>query len=105
VPATGGTVSGHVVPAATVDDADVVVATQALAAGAETRTLVVRTAPASVALGVESWSLDALPPGGYALAVERRTIDSAGDESTRSGAPVDVTLAPGGSTTVDLVGP
>jgi hypothetical protein len=100
-----GAASGHVVPAATDADADLVVATQQLTAGTETRTLVVRTAPATVVSGVESWSLDALPPATYSVAVERRTLDTAGNETVTDGTPSNVTVASGATATVDLAIP
>ena len=100
-PALTGSAGGSVTPTATLDDADTVVATQTLQA----HDLVVRTAAATVANGVESWSLTALPAGVYGVAIVRRTVDSTGAETEHDGVPVNVTVASGAQATVDLVAP
>jgi hypothetical protein len=104
-PALTGSAGGNVTPAASVDDADTVVATQTLLAGGSPHDFVVRTAAATVASGVESWSLEALPAGAYGIAVVRRTVDSTGAETEHDGVPVNVMVASGAQATVDLVAP
>lgn len=99
--AGAGRVTGSVTPASEADG-DVVSARQSLDAGGTPRTLVVRTAVPVVSSGVESYAMELLPAGGYALDVVRRTVDADGNETSRQSAAVSVTVAPGGTAVANL---
>lgn len=104
--AAWGGIAGSVTPVATEADADLVEARRALDAGGVERTFVVRTAPAVVAAGVESYALELLPAGPYGLLLTRRTVDPAtGAETVRTSATSAVTVAGGATATANLVVP
>jgi Domain of unknown function (DUF4382) len=105
---TGG-IAGTVLPAAVDPVVDMVQARLPLLAGAATQTLIVRTVPADVSTSGETYALPALPvtpPGtSYAVVVERRGYDSAGNGTVTYSTPVDVTVAPGARSSLNLTGP
>ena len=90
------------VPSASESQADEVQARQSLDAGGTPRTLVVRTAPGTVASGTEHYSFPTLPAGAYTVLVTRRTLDGDGNETVTISAPLDASVPAAGSATADL---
>ena len=89
-----GAVSGGVLPAAGVDDADEVDVRETLAATPlDVLPFVVRITLPTETAGVESYAVDALPFGTYSLQLLRRTIAADGSKSTAASAAASATLA------------
>jgi hypothetical protein len=106
--AATGTVTGAITPAAIDPQVDGVQARLPLAAGGSTQTFIVRSAPATVTATSETYSLPLLPvvppTTTYSLVVERRSLDSSGNETVRVFAPPDLAVVPGANI-ADIVFP
>jgi hypothetical protein len=100
-----GGVTGKITPTATADDADTVVLEQALDAGGAPQTFILRTGDATVTGTTESYAFDGLPAGGYALSVERRTMDATGLETVKTSPAVSAAVTAGATVTADLALP
>ena len=97
-----GTLSGEISPAADESQADEVQVRQTLDAGGAPRTLVVRTAPGTVASGSETYSAPSLPAGAYTVLATRRTVDGEGNETVTVSGPVNASVPAAGAETANL---
>jgi hypothetical protein len=101
-----GTLSGELSPAADESQADEVQVRQGIDAGGTPRTLVVRTAPGTVASGTsETYSAPNLPAGAYTVLATRRTVDLEGNDTVTVSAPVDASVPAAGTGNADLTLP
>ncbi len=104
-----GSLAGAVTPVATESQADMVEARLPLDAGGVLQPFVVRTVAAAVAAGAESYAIPALPTAApsraYTVVGDRKTVDSAGNETVTMSPPVTASVAPGATATADLVFP
>jgi hypothetical protein len=75
---------------------------QSLDAGGSPRTLIVRTAPGTVASGSESYSVPGVPAGAYTVLATRRTVDGDGNETVTLSGIVSASIPAGGTATGDL---
>jgi hypothetical protein len=102
-----GTIQGAVTPAITdpLTQSDEVTLLGTVAVATVDRTFVLRTQPASVSGGAESYQLDLLPPASYSLFVTRATADGAGGFTYADGPTSSATVTSGATTTADLSAP
>lgn len=100
-----GTLSGGISPAANESQADEVQVRQSLDAGGSPRTLIVRTAPGTVASGSESYSVPGVPAGAYTVLATRRTVDGDGNETVTVSGTVSASIPAAGTATADLTLP
>ncbi|HSD20493.1 MAG TPA: DUF4382 domain-containing protein [Anaeromyxobacter sp.] len=100
-----GALSGEISPAANESQADEAQVRQSLDAGGTPRTLVVRTAPGTVASGSETYSAPSLPAGAYTVLATRRTVDGEGNETVTVSGPVNASVPAAGTETADLAFP
>ena len=105
--ASTGSVAGAVSPVALESQADTVEARLPLDAGGVLQPFVVRTVTASVAAGVESYAIPALPTAApsraYTLVGDRRSLDTAGNETVVTSSPVTASVVPDATATADIV--
>ncbi|BDG09568.1 DUF4382 domain-containing protein [Anaeromyxobacter paludicola] len=101
-----GSITGAVTPAAGDADADAIVVRQRLDAGTlDVHPFVVRVTLPTEASGVETYTVDALPPATYGLVLERRTVASDGTETTAATASVDAAVLAGAPITLNFTAP
>lgn len=102
--ASGG-VAGAIAPPPAEGEFDEVVVLGTVEVDGTDRTFVLRTAPATAAEGAETYAIDLLPPGTYALFVIRATPDGDGGYAFAQGPQASASVSAGATASVALAAP